>query len=116
MHRLLQFSLCLLLLVALLALTFRQQTSSAQTTSFHIGVRNAHAIVYDSDRKRVVLFGGADAARVCSETWEWDGKRWTRVSTNGPGPRTFPAMTYDSIRRRVVMFGGNQVLFGRNLE
>src|SRR5262245_49147939 len=80
----------------------------------NIGVRNAHAMVYDSGRRKVVLFGGADASKVCSDTWELDGNKWKRVSVDGPGPRTFPAMTYDTIRRRVVLFGGNRVLFGRN--
>ena len=85
-------------------------------SSLPIGVRNAHSMVYDSNRGRVVLFGGADASKVCSDTWEWDGNKWQLVSVNGPGPRTFSAMTYDSIRRRVVLFGGNRVLFGRNQE
>jgi hypothetical protein len=78
------------------------------------GVRNAHAMVYDSVRKRVVLFGGADASTVRGDTWEWDGRRWRLVSLTGPAPRTFPAMTYDSVRRRLILYGGNRVLFGRN--
>ena len=80
------------------------------------GVRNAHAIVYDSDRKRIILFGGADAASVRGDTWEWDGRKWKLVSVTGPDPRTFPTMTYDSVRRRVVLFGGNRVLFGRGRD
>jgi hypothetical protein len=83
-----------------------------------IGVRNAHAMVYDSSRRRIVLFGGADESQVCGDTWEWNGKRWTLASPAGagPGPRTFPAMTYDSLRKRVVLFGGNRVLFGKSLD
>jgi len=77
-----------------------------------IGVRNAHAMVYDSSSGRVILFGGADEAKVRGDTWEWEGKRWSLVSSAGPEPRTFPAMAYDSLRRRVVLFGGNRVLFG----
>src|SRR5918994_1538969 len=83
-------------------------------TSIEIGVRNAHAMTYDSGRGRVILFGGADEAKVCGDTWEWDGRRWTLVSQTGPAPRTFPSMAYDSVRRKVVLFGGNRVLFGRN--
>lgn len=79
-----------------------------------IGVRNAHAMVHDGSRGRVVLFGGADSSKVCSDTWEWDGRRWTRMSLVGPAPRTFPAMAYDSHRKRAVLFGGNRVLFGSN--
>lgn len=44
-----------------------------QKTFPQIGVRNAHAMTYDSSRGRVVLFGGADASKVCGDTWEWDG-------------------------------------------
>jgi hypothetical protein len=83
-------------------------------TFLEIGVRNAHAMVYDSSRGRVILFGGADALKVCGETWEWDGKRWAPLSMVGPEPRTFPAMAYDSLRKKVVLFGGNRILFGRN--
>ncbi len=87
-------------------------SSHAHITPPRLGVRNAHAMAYDGNRGRVILFGGADAAKVCGDTWEWDGRKWTRVSLDGPGPRTFPAMAYDSSRKRVVLFGGNRVLFG----
>ena len=80
----------------------------------HIGVRNAHAMTYDSDRGRVILFGGADESQVRGDTWEWGGRRWKLLSSAGPGPRTFPAMAYDILRKRIVLFGGNRVLFGRN--
>ena len=115
-NRRLTSGLCAFVFAASLVPSFRPKICVGQTSSPRIGVRNAHAMVYDSDRKRVVLFGGADAEKVCSDTWEWNGKRWTRVSVDGPGPRTFPAMTYDSVRKRVVLFGGNRVLFGRTPE
>jgi len=81
-----------------------------------IGVRNAHGMSYDNHRGRVVLFGGADASKVCGDTWEWDGARWKQVSIEGPAPRTFPAMAYDSLRKRTVLFGGNRVLFGKGIN
>jgi hypothetical protein len=84
----------------------------AQRALPELGVRNAHAMAYEGSRGRVILFGGADASKVCGDTWEWDGSRWARVSQTGPGPRTFPAVAYDSLRKRVVLFGGNRVLFG----
>ena len=71
-------------------------------------------MAYDIVRRRVVLFGGADAGSVRGDTWEWDGRNWMRVSLTGPSPRTFAVMTYDSVRRRVILFGGNRVLFGRD--
>lgn len=80
--------------------------------SFELGVRNAHVMVYDGSREHLMLFGGADASKVCGDTWAWNGITWMRISFTGPGPRTFPAMAYDSIRKKVVLFGGNRVLFG----
>jgi len=85
-------------------------------TSSELGVRNAHAMAYDGRREHVILFGGADASKVCNDTWEWNGTSWNRISSMGPGPRTFPAMAYDSIRKRIVLFGGNRVLFGTQEE
>lgn len=102
-----------LIVSLLLFFAFSVENDSArEKTSLKLGVRNAHAMAYDSQRGRAVLFGGADAAKVCGDTWQWDGTSWTQVSFTGPAPRTFPAMTYDSHRKRIVMFGGNRVLFG----
>jgi hypothetical protein len=79
------------------------------------GVRNGHVLVYDAGADRVLLFGGADASQVLSDTWAWDGdaRRWRLLGTSGPEPRTFPAVAYDERRHRVTLFGGNRVLFGR---
>jgi hypothetical protein len=101
---------------AVLSILIGSAKCVAQTVSLSLGVRNAHAMAYDSDRKRIVLYGGADAAKVRSDTWEFDGKGWLLASDEGPGPRTFPVMTYDSVRKRVVLFGGNRVLFGRTQQ
>lgn len=100
--------------ISLIFSTASATTHRRETTSPEIGVRNAHAMAYDSGRGKVILFGGADESKVRGDTWEWDGERWTRVSDEGPGPRTFPAMAYDSVRKKVVLFGGNVVLFGRS--
>lgn len=68
------------------------------------------ALVYDEDRARLVMFGGATS---CSsrtghnETWEYDGTTWNQVITaHRPPPRYNAVMAYDSYRKRVVMFGG----------
>lgn len=75
-------------------------------------VRNAHAMAYDNDREKVMLFGGADDRRVLGDLWEWNGKTWHKISASGPVPRTFSSMAYDGDRQRLVLFGGNRVLFG----
>ncbi len=74
------------------------------------GERVHHAMVYDSRRRRVVLYGGAGRDRSgarMAETWEWDGTRWERVSSTGPGPRSHHRMAYDAARGVTLMFGGN---------
>jgi len=72
-----------------------------------VGPRDHHVMSYDSHRERVVLFGGTGARPEGAErrlspldTWEWDGKRWTRVAMVGPSSRGRSAMVYDEKRRR----------------
>ncbi len=69
------------------------------------------AIAYDPARRRTVLFGGhtwADGQVTrLADTWEWDGARWTPVSTAGPSPRSGAAMAYHPGARAVVLFGGS---------
>jgi hypothetical protein len=79
-------------------------------------VRNAHSLAYDSDRGRVILFGGADEKSVRGDLWEWDGDRWRLIPSVGPPPRTFASLSYDPARKRLLLFGGNRVLFGTGAE
>lgn len=80
----------------------------------------AHAgMVYDSSRRRTVLFGG-EAYGVnprsgspnlgyfnSNDTWEWDGQSWVKrnPSTRPPALTQF-GIAYDSRRGRTVVFGG----------
>jgi Galactose oxidase, central domain len=79
------------------------------------GVRNGHRMAYDAGTGELLMFGGADDARVRDDLWAWNGARrsWRRLSAGGPGPRTFPGFAFDRRRREAVLFGGNRVLFGR---
>jgi hypothetical protein len=62
-------------------------------------------MVYDTARRRVVLFGGTGTE---GGTWEWDGRTWTeRTPVNPPAARQNHAMAYDALRRRAVLFGGH---------
>ncbi|NUQ54028.1 MAG: hypothetical protein HUU19_15235 [Phycisphaerales bacterium] len=75
--------------------------------------RVEHAMVYDSDRRVTVLFGGATgAATESGETWEWDGANWSLKCDCGPSPRDSVGMAYDSVRHETVLFGG----YGDNSE
>jgi hypothetical protein len=57
--------------------------------------RTFPAMAYDSARAEVILFGGnrvlfggrhlrPGSVTRLGDTWEWDGGRWSRVSTAGP--------------------------------
>ncbi len=68
--------------------------------------RSSHAMVYDTSRQRIILFGGNDGVRR-NDLWEWNGTAWSQVTTtNPPSGRQSHSMCYDSIRQRVVLFGG----------
>jgi cysteine-rich repeat protein len=81
--------------------------------------RSAHAMVYDSSRGVVVLFGGLaveDTYENLQDLWEWDGNGWVNrtplvIPAEWPDPRCFHAMAYDSSRGIVVLFGGDGVGF-----
>lgn len=70
--------------------------------------RNRHAMAYDVQRERVVLFGGYqdNTGQRLGDTWEWDGRVWSPVASDGPSPRTHTALAYDAARNQVVLFGG----------
>ena len=69
-----------------------------------------HAMVFDSARQVVVLFGGKDREGwpypPKRDTWEWDGTRWAQRSSSGPLQREHHAMAYDSARGVTVLYGG----------
>ena len=71
--------------------------------------RQGTVLVYDSNRKRIVMFGGRNVGQF-RDIWEWDGASWvdrTPIGTK-PDTRYSHAMAFDPRpgRNRVVMFGG----------
>lgn len=66
-----------------------------------------NAMVYDSARRRMVLFSGENTFGFSNQTWEYDGTAWLqRHPAHSPPARNGCACVYDSTRRRVVIFGG----------
>jgi hypothetical protein len=69
-----------------------------------------HRMAYDTQRARIVLFGGASPGAVLGDTWEFDGQAWTQVATapppGAPSARYGHAMAYDSDRHVTLLFGG----------
>jgi hypothetical protein len=77
--------------------------------------RHSHAMVYDSARNEIVLFGGLDGntrdSMLYGDTWAWNGTEWNKLADTGPSPRMGHTMIYDSKRDVIVLFGGNDGSF-----
>jgi Galactose oxidase, central domain len=73
--------------------------------------RSGHGMAFDSNRNRIVLFGGlSGSGGPLGDTWEFDGTAWTEQMVEmGPSGRSGVAMAYDDVGKRVVVFGGVDV-------
>jgi hypothetical protein len=72
--------------------------------------RSLSAAVYDTRRKRVVLFGGVGNKgyeELKGDTWEWDGRSWQQMTDTSVGTRDHHVMAYDEARGKTVLYGGN---------
>jgi len=66
-----------------------------------------HAMVWDSLRRRIVMFGGL-GVQYFGDTWSWDGVDWSLLApANVPSPRAYHGMAFDRRRGEVVLFGGS---------
>lgn len=75
--------------------------------------RSGAAMVYDSKRSKVILFGGrAGSGYNYEDTWEWDPTTgaWTDVASAGshPSARSQHAMVYEASTGKVFLFGGGR--------
>lgn len=74
--------------------------------------RNGTAMVYDSSRNLLTLYGGVGPAANggaggdFDDTWEFDGNLWLHRDVPGPPARRRHAMAFDSQRGVSVVFGG----------
>ncbi len=74
--------------------------------------RQAHAMVYDEHRGRILVFGGMGQGSAgqrppaLGDTWEFDGAAWTEYHGAGPSARNGAGIAYDAKRRQVILFGG----------
>lgn len=66
-------------------------------------------MAFDSDRQRIVLFGGYDHL-YRAETWDYDGASWTlRSESRPPGQTEGGGLAYDSLRHRMLLFGNQDL-------
>lgn len=83
-----------------------QRTASAGPTP-----RQFHAVAFDDQRRRSVLFGGRDQSGARADTWEWDGSTWNALLPS----TTPPARQLHALARApgggLVMFGGSDATF-----
>ena len=72
--------------------------------------RELGGAVYDTQRQRIVLYGGIGrgAEERRGDTWEWDGKRWRQMPDTSVGPRDHHALAYDEARGKTVLYSGSQ--------
>lgn len=74
-------------------------------------IRGAQGMVYDTVRRKMLLFGGFILhipVNCPSDTWELDGNQWRQVATNAPpGRRDAQEMVFDPHRGVAVLFGGD---------
>lgn len=81
-------------------------------SSVRLPSRYRSAMAGDSNRSRLVLFGGSQfiwPGRVIylDETWEWNGVAWVQAfPATRPAARHFASLAFDSIRGETVLFGG----------
>ncbi|MBI5529276.1 MAG: hypothetical protein HY897_23370 [Deltaproteobacteria bacterium] len=87
--------------------------------------RHEHAIAYDNNNGRSVLFGGCAGADlpcdvIAGDTWEWTGLGWNRIIPADPGgdgdpaPRFRHALAFQKNSGRTLLFGGCGAVFGFN--
>jgi cysteine-rich repeat protein len=78
--------------------------------------RRSHAMAYQAELGRMVLFGGAlTAGGGSDETWFLQDDTWVKMDpppTPRPQKRSGHAMAYDAAGKRIVLFGGHNEELG----
>lgn len=68
--------------------------------------RSNHAMAWDGDHNRIVLFGGISDSGALNDTWELDGITWSkRTPLTVPPAVQNPTLGWDPSRHRIVLFG-----------
>ncbi len=91
------------------AYDFDQNRWFEEVPSSALAARYAHAMSYDSEADRIILFGGSALGRLTNETWAYDANTRTweaRQPRSSPPARYEFAMAYDVHSRRTVLFSG----------
>ena len=99
--------------------TWRNVTPAGPSPSHRVN----HAMAFDPDRGKVLLFGGQGTNNLrLNDMWEWDvtARTWTNITFSGPRPtpRKYSGMVYDEATGKIVLFGGSDatIRFGDTWE
>ena len=65
--------------------------------------RSRHSMIYDENRKKIVLFGGHSEGPVI-DTWQLEDNVWKEKQDIGPSYPVYSEMVYSS--NGIVLFGG----------
>ena len=69
--------------------------------------RSGHAMVYDSNRRQTLLFGGIQSGVFLGDTWKYQNRQWTQINApSSPSARTQAGAAFDPLRDRLVLHGG----------
>ena len=78
--------------------------------------RSHHTMFWDSQRQRVVMYGGIVGDIVLDDAWEWDGEEWTEItdpSALGQPARSGAGIAVDTDNELLYLYGGSD---GTSLE
>ena len=74
--------------------------------------RRLSPLVYDSENKKTILFGGLSDGRVHNDdTWVFDSNtmNWTQMHpNNSPSGRYGHTMVFDPVTNKIILFGGHR--------
>lgn len=105
MHFTMRFATSLIMAISSAA-TAQPAAVWYQANSLPAIQRDYAGMTYDSARGVCVMFGGHTTDLYLGDTWEWNGRSWTRRSLTGPDPRENCVMVYDESRGVTVLYGG----------
>jgi hypothetical protein len=64
-------------------------------------------MIYDPQRKQIIIYGGQDEKLGLAEAWAWDGKGWTYFQFSESSPALYNApLIYDTTGERTISFMG----------
>ncbi|MHA2171755.1 MAG: Kelch repeat-containing protein [Candidatus Kariarchaeaceae archaeon] len=77
--------------------------------------RNGHAMVFDTNRRQIILFGGVSwqlfsPSIYYYDTWSFDIQERTWIQLHpakSPSPRWGHQMIYDTVHDKIILFGGD---------